>query len=164
MPVFDSTVPPEGEGRITLRIDTEGREGKLHKSARVYTNDPLRGVQVIHVKAVVKSPIHLSTPYLYFQGLSDSRITRSVEIRAEEGGGLALDPVSFNLDETLTYELEELSPGRLFRVKLSTIPGVSGSYVGKLKLKTNHPRKPLLTINIRVKIKKASGETAAKRP
>jgi hypothetical protein len=143
-----------------MRINTEGWEGDIHKSARVYTNDPVRGVQIIRIKAVIKTPIHMSTPYIYFQGLSDSPITRSVEIRAEEDKDLELKPVAFDLRDKVTYDLVELEPGRLFRVELSTIPGIHGTYMGKLELSTNYQAKPLLTISIRGRIKQAEGSAA----
>ena len=37
---FDRTIPPGGQGKITLKFDTTGYKGRVSKSAAVMTNDP----------------------------------------------------------------------------------------------------------------------------
>ena len=39
MASFDKAIPPGGEGKITLSVDTRGYQGKIHKTARIFTND-----------------------------------------------------------------------------------------------------------------------------
>ena len=155
MPVFDRVIPPGGEGKITLKVHTRGRPGTFRKSARVYTNDPFKKIQLITVRATVRVPVALSTTYLYFAGLSDSPITKTVAIESKDESNIRVEALSFNLDSRLSYRIEEVNPGRKFRVHVTTIPGTSGTYLGALKLKTNHPKKPTVTIRIRGRIKKS---------
>jgi len=54
----------------------------------------------------------------------------------------------------VTYRIEEVEPGRIFRVHFTSIPGPSGNYRGILKLKTNYPEKPEITIRIMLNLKK----------
>jgi len=101
----------------------------------------------------VHTPILLSTPYLHFVGLSSSNVRKTVTIRAQKEDPLRIEVLSFDLTDKLIYRIEEAVPGREFRVHLATIPGVSGTYIGAMKLKTNYPKKAILTIRIRGSMK-----------
>ncbi|MFO7784955.1 MAG: hypothetical protein R6V25_10015 [Desulfatiglandales bacterium] len=114
----------------------------------------MRKIQVITVKADVQVPIAVSTPHLYFAGPSDSVITKTVEIESRDEVTIRLEVLSFDLDDKLTYNIEEVLPGKLFRVTVSTILDKAGTYSGLLKLETTHPKKPVLTIRIRGRIMK----------
>ena len=100
-------------------------------------------------------PVFVSTPYLYFKGLSDSVITRTVKIEGRDEHPIQVEPLSFDLPDKVVFRIEEMKPGREFHVHLSTVAGSAGTYLGTLELKTNHPRKPIVTIRIRGRIKKA---------
>ena len=115
----------------------------------------MKRIQLITVRASVQVPVAVSTPYLYFAGLSDSVIAKTVEIESRDEHPIQVEPVSFDLPDKVVFRIEEVEPGREFHVHLSTIPGRAGTYLGTLELKTNHPRKPTLTIRIRGRIKKA---------
>ncbi len=140
---------------MTVTLNTQGYPGSLRKTARIHSNDPLKPIQVITVKARVLVPVTVSAPYLYFAGLSDSVITKTVEIEGLDKDHLQIEALSFDLKDKLVYHIDEVQPGRVFHVHVSTILGKAGTYLGSLKLKTNHPKKPTLTIRIRGHIKKA---------
>jgi len=125
----------------------------VNKSARVYTNDTPRGIQQISVRANIKVPIQISPKYLYFAGFSDTRLTKQVTITSKEEEPLRIEAASFDLEGKLTYDIKEVQAGREFLVIVTTVPEVSGTYLGSLKLKTNYTKKPELTINIRGRIK-----------
>lgn len=144
-----------------MKLSTGGYPGTIRKTARIYTNDPLKRIQVITIRADVRAPVAVSSLYLYFAGLSDSVITKTVEIEGRDQEPLRLEPLSFDLEDKLVYRIDEVTPGRAYRVHVSTIPGRAGTYLGALKLKTNHPKKPTLTIRIRGRIKKAPGSGGA---
>jgi len=110
------------------------------------------------VRATVQVPVAVSTPYVYFAGLSDSVIHKTIEIEGRDEHPIRIEPLSFDLAGKVVFRIEEVKPGREFHVHLSTIPGWKGTYLGALKLKTNHPRKPTLTIRIRGRIKEAPGK------
>jgi len=151
---FDRTIPPGGEGKITLRVNTSGYQGEIRKRARVYTNDPSNKVEVLSIKAFVKTPIYLSTRYVAFKGLAGRKITKTVRIRAEGNKPLKLEPSHFDLSKKVTYRIEEVEAGRIFKVHFTSIPGPAGIYQGVLKLKTNYPEKPEITIRIMGKFQK----------
>jgi hypothetical protein len=146
---FDERIPPGGEGKIVLSVKTSGYEGQITKTSKVYSNDPLQGVEVLTVKALVKAPIYLSSRYVYLQGSPSQPVTKSIDIKAGKSKPLRLEPGQFNLSEKVTYQIEEVEVGKIFRIHFTSIPGPAQVYQGFLKLKTNYPEKPEITIRIR---------------
>ena len=103
----------------------------------------------LSMKGVVKVPIYLSPRYVYLSGKKDQKMTKSVQVRAELERPLILTPVQFNLEDKVSYNIEEIVKERKYRIRFTTIPGQFASYRGFLRLKTNYPEKPELLINIR---------------
>jgi hypothetical protein len=151
---FDKAVPPGGEGKITLSVRTKGYQGAIHKTAKVYSNDPINSLVKLEVKAFVKVPIYLSSRYVHFYGKEGQTLTRVVEVRATLDKPLKLTPNQFTLTEKLTYTIEEVEKDRRFRIRFTTIPGPHQTYRGFLKLKTNYPEKPEITVWIRGRTQK----------
>jgi hypothetical protein len=151
---FDKAIPPGGQGKITLRVSTKGYQGALQKTAKVYTNDPYAKLEKLMVKALVKVPIYISPRYVNFYGKVGNTLTRVVEVRAELDRPLKLTPTKFTLSEKLTYTVEEIEKGRRFRISFTSIPGPHQTYRGFLKLKTNYPEKPEITLWVRGRIQK----------
>ena len=79
-----------------------------------------------------------------------------VDIKAELDKPLKLSPVEFNLGDKLSYTIEEIEKGKKFRIRFKSIPGPPQTYTGFLKIKTNYPEKPEITVRIRGRIGKKS--------
>ncbi len=152
MAYFDKAIPPGGEGKITLQLKTSGYQGVVQKSARVYTNDPAKNIQKISLKATVRVPIYVSPKHVFLFGPNNERVSKAVQIRAELDRPLVLTPDAFTLDDKVTFSINEMEQGRRFEIVFTTIPGRSQTYQGILKIKTNYPEKPEITIGIRGRI------------
>jgi hypothetical protein len=146
---FDRAVPPGGEGEISLKLKTKGYEGKVRKSARVYTNDPIRQMETITMEAFIRPPILVSPKSVFLQGRATETLTKSVEITGDLAKALKIEPVNFSLKERVEYSIEEISPGKRYRIMFTSIPNAGNHYQGVLRLKTNYPEKPDLTIFVR---------------
>ena len=149
MAYFDRAVPPGGEGKITLRLNTKGYEGRLRRGARVFTNDPVNRTETLTVQVFVRTPILVSPRSVFIQGKVTDAITRSVDITGDPDKPLEIEPVDFNLNHRLTYHIEEVSPGKHYRIDFTTIPSNADHYRGRLLLRTNYPERPELAIFIR---------------
>jgi hypothetical protein len=149
VPSFDRAIPPGGEGKITLQVNTAGFQGPIDKSARVYSNDPANGEVTLRLKAVVQVPILVTPKYVYISGSAEKPITRIVEIKAELDKPLEITPGEFNLEQKVHFKIEEIEKGRKYQVRFESIPGPPQSFQGFLKLKTNYTEKAEMTIWIR---------------
>ena len=114
----------------------------------------------LYVKAFVKVPIYLSPRYVNFNGREGQSLTSVVEISARRDEPLTLTPSQFNLEVKITYTVDEIEKGKIFKIRFISIPGVPQTYHGFLNLKTNYPEKPEINIRIRgrfIKVKKGTG-------
>jgi hypothetical protein len=143
---FDPALPPGGEGKITVKVDTHGSDGSERWGVTIFTNDPNWKEAVLDLRANVRSAIVVSGSAVQFTGRNDVRTTRVVEIRSGIDRPLVIQPEQFDLVGKVDYSLEETQKGKSFRVTFRNIPGPSDFYRGTLTFKTNFPEKPELTI------------------
>jgi hypothetical protein len=130
-------------------LNTSGYEGFLRKTATVYTNDPAKQVETLSFSGYVKVPIHVSSRLVYLQGNTAQRVSKSIKISAELDKPLKIEPVDFNLNNKLTYRIDELEAGKMYEVCFTSLPHAGNYYQGILRLKTNYPEKPQIDIWIR---------------
>ena len=83
------------------------------------------------------------------QGRAGQSISRSVAVTAKLDKPLVLEPIQFNLDGKVAYAVKEIERGRRFQITFRNILEQPGLYRGFLKVKTNYPEKPVVTIQIR---------------
>jgi len=127
-------------------------EGPLHKTAEVETNDPLMGQFTLGVKAFVQVPVSIAPRFVVLTGRADQAVSKSVRITAGLDKPLFLEPESFNLEGKVLYDIVEEEKGRAYVVHFTAIPGTPGNLSGFLNLKTNYTEKPLLNLQIRVRL------------
>ena len=149
MAYYDRSIPPGGEGNITLRVNTRGYDGKIRKTARLYTNDPKFPQDYLVIEALVKTPIAMSERMVFLQGTTQETITKTVDIKGDLNKPLSLEPLDYTLDKKVKFSIEEITRGKHYRVTFTSIPNVGNYYQGLLKLKTSYPEKPELVIHVR---------------
>lgn len=155
---FDRVIHPGGVGSITLKVNTYGIHGNVRKTARVFSNDQSRKPELLTIKAFIKSPIYVAPRSVYLKGSEGQKITKTVMIKSEESKPLRLEPSHFNLNEKVIYKIEEVEAGRLYMVSFTNILGSAGTYKGALRLKTNYPKKPEISITIRGRFRKVDAQ------
>jgi hypothetical protein len=148
---YDRSIPPGGEGKITLKFNSKGFEGRIRKAARVYTNDPKNPRDTLIIDALVKTPIIISNRLVFLRGTTQETITTSVDITGELDKPLKLEPVDYTLDKKVKFNIEEITKGKRYRVTFTSIPNVGNYYQGLLRLRTSYAEKPEVVIHVRGK-------------
>lgn len=143
---FDSLIPPNGEGKITVKIDTRGFDGPERWGVKVFTNDPKWKEAVLDLRANIKPVITLTGSMVLFSGKKNTTMTREVEIGTGLDKPLILTPERFTLSGKVTYSIAEIEKGRRYRVTFQNVPGPAVNYRGFLSLKTNLAEKPDVTL------------------
>jgi Protein of unknown function (DUF1573) len=146
---YDRSIPPGGEGKITLKFNSRGFEGRVRKAARVYTNDPKNPRETLVMDAFIKTLIVISDRMVFLRGTTQETITRTVDIKGELNRPLKLEPVDYTLDKKVKFNIEEITQGKQYRITFTSIPNVGNYYQGILKLRTSYPEKPELVIFVR---------------
>jgi hypothetical protein len=60
---------------------------------------------------------------------------------------LEIEP-TLNLSERITYEIEVIEPGKIFKVNFNYTPLEGDNLNGELIIKTNYPEKPIISIPV----------------
>jgi len=137
-------------------VKIQGYTGEIQKTARVFSNDPQSNIEILTLKANIRQSIQVSPATLVFQGLEGSVLTRSVEIIGMEEKPLIIKPGSFNLKDKMTYRIEEVQKGKLFKIYFTNLPGASGSFSGLLMVTTNYDDTPEIKISLNGNFQKST--------
>jgi hypothetical protein len=69
---------------------------------------------------------------------------------------LSIKPGSFDLKDKMTYRIEEVQKGKLFKIYFTNLPEASGSFSGFLKLTTNYDDTPEIKISLSCSFQKTT--------
>lgn len=103
---------------------------------------------LLEVEAFVKPAISVLPKRLSLDGDKDKTLKGTVQIRAMIERPLKLEVVGFSLQDDLTYQIRELEKGKAFDITFSTLPGRKQRFRGFLRLKTNYPERPDVTVYV----------------
>jgi hypothetical protein len=144
---FDRVIPAGGEGKVTLKVDLRGYQGKVWKSATVTSNDPQRSSVTINLQGKV-------IPWI------DIRPSRVIQFRKALGGEdeKSIDLISSDqpfsilkaettLIEKIRFQIETVVEKKHYRLKVAPLVK-QGSYSGTLKCLTDHPKKPEIILQV----------------
>lgn len=145
---FDRTIPPGGAGEITLAVQTAKYEGTLHRTAKVFSNDPKRNETVIGLKGEIWTPIKIDPRQVRLWGIGGEEIEGTVQLQATKEDPLELKIDKLSIPDKVDVELLEKEKGRSYQLRLRNKVTVKERYNGKLTLTTNYPDKPSIYINI----------------
>jgi hypothetical protein len=145
---FDRTIPPGGEGKITLEVRTKGYQGKMHKTARVFSNDPEHPQVTIGLQGEIWVPIHVAPRYVRLRGMQDEVIETVVRVQAKKKEPLIAKLASVSIPDRVEVRLQEIEKGRTYQLKVKNKVKGEARYIGNLKLTTNYPEKSEIVIQI----------------
>ena len=145
---FDRVIPPGGEGKIVLQVNTKGMQGKMNKTARVMSNDPKRPRVTIGMKGNIWVPIHLHPTYAQLTGVLGDTIKTVVHLRGEKEDPLVIKIASVSIPDKVAVELNELEKGRRYHLEIRNKVERAMSYRGRVTLTTNYPEKPEIIVRI----------------
>lgn len=145
---FDRTIPPGGEGKITLQVSTKGFQGNMQRKARIFTNDPRHPHVTITMKGEVWAPIRVTPRYVRLRGVSGEKIEEVVHLEREKEEPLTVKLASVSIPDKVEVELVEIAKGRSYELKVRNKLEKETTYGGQVQLTTNYPEKPEIVIRI----------------
>jgi hypothetical protein len=153
---FDRLIPPGQSGEIQLSIDGAKVHGDFDKSASVESNDPqfphmvikLTGREIPYVNVDPEGTV-------YLQGRYGEAIEQDLNISSnEEGLDFKIIGVTSNLDDKITYAVENGTAPRSYTLKIYKNPKLPTlSTFGTVQLHTNSAKMPVTTVQVHVMTK-----------
>ena len=113
---FDRSIPPGGEGKITLEVRTKGYQGKLHKKARVLSNDPKHPQVIIGLKGNVWVPINVNPRYVRLRGTEDEEVHGVVNLQGKKKEPMVVELASVSIPKRVDVQLKEIEKGRTYQL------------------------------------------------
>ena len=153
MAQFDRAIPPGGEGKITLEIRTKGYQGKMHKTARVMSNDPKNPQLTITMQGKIWASIQINPRHVHLRGTVGEKVEQVVRVQGEKKEPLMVKLASVSIPDKLAVELRETEKGRGYEVKIQNKVMGEATYAGQVTLTTNYPEKPELVIRVSVNVR-----------
>ena len=127
---------------------TKRYQGKLHKNATVFTNDPKNRQVTISLKGSIWVPIKITPRYVNLKGLENEKIEQILSLRGEKKEPLIAKLGSVSIPDKVEVELEETEKGRAYQLRVKNKVKGEARYEGNLKLTTSYPEKPEIVIRI----------------
>jgi len=150
--VLDPQVPPGGEGRLLVTLDTTGREGLQKHNLYVASNDPITPSFELEVSARVKPPRLLVSDRALDLGMVRRSETASRMVRVVDFGDGALvlgKPVCDSLLVTADVARSTDSRYTGYTVVVTLHPGAPlGPFKTNVTLRSNYRREPQVDIPI----------------
>lgn len=131
-----------------MEVRTKGRQGNLHKTARVFTNDPKNTQVIIGLVGKVWAPISLTPKYARLTGSVGDKIEAVVRLRGEKKEPLMVKLASVSIPDQVEVELKETEKGRSYELKVKNKVQTQGTYVGWVKFTSNYPEKSEIAVRI----------------
>ncbi|MBW2653314.1 MAG: hypothetical protein JRC57_09625 [Deltaproteobacteria bacterium] len=147
MASFDKAISPGQEGKVTLKVDTKNKRGRLNQIANIFSNDPQNPKTKIAIMGSIKHYISVTpSTRLLLQGYHGDKIIKKVTITSHEEQPLKITDITSTIDDKIEYDLKPIEKGKEFSFEIKTPLGIKESFKGKVTLKTNSQKKPKLEL------------------
>lgn len=143
----DRTIPPGGKGEITLEIKTIEFQGRIQKTARVFSNDPTTPKLTIAISGNIWVPILVSTNRILLRGMVGEEVTNTAIVKGQKQEPLELSMISVSPPEKVAVQLQKKEDNSYVVVFKNTMKD-EGFYSGEVKLQPNYVDEPEIRIQI----------------
>jgi hypothetical protein len=133
---FDKTIPPGGRGKIAITFDSTGYQGRVRKSAMVWTNDPDEERFEVILRADIRPifqikpwrRVHLSTPV-------GQTATQTLTLLNLLDKPVEITGLDNPLEDLVELELITVEKGRAYELKATAKAGKRIRKGGYIKFK-----------------------------
>jgi hypothetical protein len=144
---FDRTIPPGGEGKITLRLNLKGYQGNVKKTATVFSNDLQQSRVTLTLQGTVKSLVEMRpSNTITFRGTASQLQEQTVTFEGT-AQPFHITKMESNLEGKIRYQMETVEEGKQYRLKISN-EMKQGNYAGYIKCSTDLSQKPLVVVRV----------------
>jgi hypothetical protein len=148
--VSEREIPPGGEGRVVVTLDTARLAGRTTKTVSVYTNDPDAPVVALSLTGQVTADLVVTPSPLYLGHVRRGDAPRrEVTIAPGRNGATYTVERVEHTNPAIRARLERRPDGPGQRLLVEIDPQMSlGRFNETLKLFTTSPREPVITLSV----------------
>lgn len=162
---FDRTIPPGGEGKITLTIKPYSVLGQFKKETRVRLNDPESPLVVFTMKGEVQLFVEIQPSHIIrFRGAPGQDLQTQVRLTSHLAGPWKITKLNTNIPDKIDVSMKEDVPDKVYVVTVKNKSRDAGTYAGVVDLYNNSPHRPRLLLRVFAKLSPPSGAGVPKQP
>lgn len=149
VPKYDQSIPPGGQGSITLTIKPFSVIHRFKKETKVRLNDPDQPRMVLTMTGVAQPFIEIQPSHIVrLRGAPGDDMRGQVRFISHLATPLKITEYRTNIPDKIEVTLEPEVPDQVYVLEVRPKGQVSGAYAGVIELFTNSKERPRLIVRV----------------
>ncbi len=149
VPSYDKTIPPGGQGEITLSIKPYSVIHQFHKDTTVTTNDPENREFHLVLTGNALPFIEIEPSHIVrLRGKTGEEVRGQVKFISHLPGPFKITGYQTNIPDKIEISLKAVEPDRVYVLDVTNRPGNLAPYAGVIFLTTNSAQRPRLIVRV----------------
>jgi hypothetical protein len=146
---YDRTIPPGGEGKITLTIKPFSVLRQFRKATRVRINDPEQPLLVFTLHGVAQPFIEIQPSHIVrLRGTPGQDLRGQVRFISHLPTPWQITDYRTNIPDKIEVHLKATQPGKVYVLEVKNKRNVPGPYAGLIELFTTSKQRPRLIVRV----------------
>jgi hypothetical protein len=146
---YDRTIPPGGQGKITLSIAPFSVLKQFTKHTKVFFNDPDRSQVTLTMSGWGEPTIEIQPHHIVrFEGEAGDQLKAQVRFISHLNIPWEISEVTTSIPQYIEVQLRPEQPGKSYILAVKNKSREVGRYAGKIEMKTNAARRPTLIVRV----------------
>ncbi len=149
VPSYNKTIPPGGQGEITLSIKPYSVIHQFHKDTTVTTNDPENREFHLLLTGDALPFIEIQPSHIVrLRGKTGEDVRGSVQFISHLPGPFKITGYQTNVPDKIEISLKAVEPDRVYVLEVTNRKANSAPYAGLIILTTNSAQRPRLIVRV----------------
>jgi hypothetical protein len=149
VPNYDKSIPPGGQGDITLTIKPFSVIHQFKKETKVRINDPDQPSLVLTLTGIAQPFIEIQPSHIVrLRGSSSDDLRGQVRFISHLPTPFEITQFHTNIPDRIEVTLKPEVPGKVYVLEVRNKAQQSGPYAGMITLSTNSSKRPRLIVRV----------------
>ncbi len=149
VPRYDRTIPPGGQGEITLTIKPYSVMHQFRKETRIFSNDQEHGEFSLVLTGSAKPFIEIQPSHIIrLRGAPGDKLQGQVRFTSHLPGPFKITDYRTNIPDKIEVNLKAVEIDRVYVLEVKNKSQNSGPYAGLIELTTTSKERPRLIVRV----------------
>jgi len=149
VPRYDRTIPPHGQGEITLTLKPYSVMRQFRKETRIFTNDREHAEFSLVLTGTAKPFIEIQPSHIVrLRGAPGDNLQGWVRFTSHLPGPFKITDYRTNIPDKIEVNLKAVETDRVYVLEVKNKSQNSGPYAGLIELTTTSKERPRLIVRV----------------
>jgi len=149
VPSYDRTIPPGGQGEITLTLKPYSVMHQFRKETRIFTNDREHAEFSLVLTGTAKPFIEIQPSHIVrLRGAPGDNLQGQVRFTSHLPGPFKITNYRTNIPDKIEVNLKAVQADRVYVLEVKNKSQNSGPYAGLIELTTTSKERPRLIVRV----------------